>query len=95
MFGATKAARTWSRKVMRKERAIGREEVREEYIGIGREQGREEGREQGIEIGREQGIEIGEQRGWGQAIDELRARANGNPEIHRLLDEMDTESDAE
>ena len=30
MFGATKAAKTWSRKVMRQERAVGRKEERKE-----------------------------------------------------------------
>ena len=71
MFGATQAAKTWSRKVMRKERAVGRKE--------------------GIEIGREEGIGKGRR----QLIEELRAKANGNPEVRRLLDELDADGDGE
>ena len=48
---------------------------------------------------RKKGIVIGEQRGIGkgrrQVIEELRARANGNPEVHKLLDEIDADRGGE
>ena len=55
MFGATQAAKTWSRKVMRKERAVGRKEERKAIIA------------------------------------EFRERANGNAELHRIIDEVENE----
>ena len=44
MFGATKAAKTWSRKVMRKERAVGIEIGEQRGIGKGRAEERKEQR---------------------------------------------------
>ena len=55
MFGATKAATTWSRKVMRKEKAAGRREERKAIIAA------------------------------------FRARANGNADLHRIIDEVESE----
>ena len=53
MFGATQAAKTWSRKVMRQERAVGRKEERKAIIAA------------------------------------FRARANGNADLHRIIDEVE------
>ena len=46
-------------------------------------------RKKGIAIGEERGIAIGERRGRSQLLEDLRARANGNPAVHKLLDEVD------
>ena len=79
MFGATEAARRWARKMQEKDKAEGREEGREEGHEEGRIEGRAEGRIEGRAEGR---IEV---------IAALRARANGNAELHRLLDEVENE----
>ena len=55
MFGATKAAKTWSRKVMRKERDVGRKEERKAIMAA------------------------------------FRARANGDANLHRIIDEVENE----
>ena len=59
MFGATQAAKTWSRKVMRKEWTAGRKTGRvEERKAI---------------------------------LAAFRARANGNADLHRIIDEVESE----
>ena len=103
MFGATQAAKNWAGRERKKGKAAGRvegieigvEKGRKEGIEIGVEKGREEGigigREEGIGIGREEGIEIGRR----IMMEEMRARANGNPEVHKLLDGINADGNGE
>ena len=83
MFGATEAARRWARKMQEKDKAEGRKE--------GREEGLEEGHEEGRKAGRAEGRIEGRAEGRIEVIAALRARANGNAELHRLLDEVENE----
>ena len=77
MFGAAAAARQWARKMQEKDK----EEGKKEGLSEGRKEGLSEGRKEGLKEGRK------------EIINALRARANGNAELHRLLDEIENEGE--
>ena len=99
MFGAKKAAEQWARTRQKKDWAAGHTEGRVEGRVEGHAEGRVEGRAEGRVEGRAEGHAEGrvEGRAEGRAeerknmIAKLRARANGNPDLNRLLEELEND----
>ena len=103
MLGATQAAKRWSRKVMREERAIGFSQGYAESFAISYAERRREvidelrvraaGKPELLERLDEMDAEsfaVGYAKGWREAIAELRIKAAGKPEILKVIDEVAT-----